>query len=108
MAVTSDFSVKIKDMKNMPWPLAMVVTVTILVIGVLAAMDKDFSAVVTAILLLLGALGYAELREIKNQTNGITAAADRERTAARLAQEDLIKRLLESPALNPPPPRDPE
>ena len=107
MTIMSDFSAKIDDMK-ISWPLAMVTTVAITVMGVLAMFDKDVNAFIGAILLLLGALGVAELREIKNQTNGINTAADRERTAVRLAQEDLIKKLLESPALNSAPPKDPE
>lgn len=54
----------------MPWPLALVVTVTVLVIGVLAILDKDVNVVMNAILFLLMALGYAELREVKSNTNG--------------------------------------
>lgn len=63
-------SAMIKDMKTMPWPLALVVTVSILVIGTLAILDKDVNVVMNAILLLLMALGYAELREVKSNTNG--------------------------------------
>lgn len=100
MAMTSDFSAKIKDMKTMPWPMALVVCITIVTIGVLAVFDKDVNTVVNAILFLLMALGYAELREIKSQTNGNTASKDLELAATRRANEELIKRLLESPPLN--------
>lgn len=62
--------VMISDMKTMPWTLALVVTVSILVIGTLAILDKDINVVMNAILLLLMALGYAELREVKSNTNG--------------------------------------
>lgn len=109
----SDFSVKIRDMKSMPWPMALVVSTALLVIGVLAGLDKDIDSVVSAFLLLLGALGYAELREIKTQTNGNTAskdlelaatrrAAEEERALARRAQEELINRLLGSPPIGVP------
>lgn len=105
----SDVSAKIQDMKNMPWPMAFVIGTAILVIGVLAALEKDFNGVVSAILLLLVALGYAELREIKNQTNGNTANRDLEIAATRRANEELIRTLLASqPISSTPPPEGPE
>lgn len=61
---------KIQDMKNMTWPMAVVTGLALLVIGVTALMEKDVSAVSSAMLFLLVALGYAELREIKSNTNG--------------------------------------
>jgi hypothetical protein len=42
----------------------------ILVIGTVAILDRDVAAVSSAILTVLVALGLAELREIKSQTNG--------------------------------------
>lgn len=42
----------------------------ILVIGTVAVLDRDVAAVSSAILTVLVALGLAELREIKSQTNG--------------------------------------
>lgn len=76
-------SVMIEDMKSMPWPLALVVTVTVLVIGVLAVLDKDVNVVMNAILFLLMALGYAELREVKSNTNGTNTKLMQELTETR-------------------------
>lgn len=61
---------KIDVMKTMPWPVALVVSVAIIVIGVTSALGRDVTPVLGAIILLLGAFGYAELREIKSNTNG--------------------------------------
>jgi len=46
------------------------VTVAMLVIGATALFDRDVAAVSGAIITVLLALGIAELREIKAQTNG--------------------------------------
>lgn len=54
----------------MSWPLAAMVIVVVLVIGVVALLDRDINAVSNTILMLLVALGLAELREIKSNTNG--------------------------------------
>ena len=54
----------------MSWPLAFMVIAVVAVIGVIAAMDKNVATVTNAILMLLIALGLAELREIKSNTNG--------------------------------------
>jgi len=102
----SVISGKIEDMKTMPWPIALVVTVAIVVIGVLSALGKDPVTVVGAIVLLLGAFGYAELREIKGNTNGnmsklmeqnaalLTELAEYRRSAAQNLQQ-----ALENPAV---------
>jgi len=63
-------SAKIEDMKSLPWPLAAVAMTAMVVILVLALNDKDVSATANIILLVLMALGIAELREIKSNTNG--------------------------------------
>jgi hypothetical protein len=57
-------------MKNLSWPLALMVTVAMLVIGAVAILQRDVAAVSSAILTILVALGLAELREIKSSTNG--------------------------------------
>jgi hypothetical protein len=89
----------IKDMKTMPWPLALVVTVSILVVGTLAILDKDVNVVMNAILLLLMALGYAELREVKSNTNG---------TNTKLMEDNskLKEELFETRRSQDPPPPD--
>lgn len=46
------------------------VSTAMIVIGVAALMDKNVTAVSTAFTTVLVALGLAELREIKSQTNG--------------------------------------
>jgi hypothetical protein len=46
------------------------VIAAITVIGTVALLDRDVAAVSSAILTVLVALGLAELREIKSQTNG--------------------------------------
>jgi hypothetical protein len=94
-------SVMIEDMKTMPWPLALVVTVSILVIGTLAILDKDVNVVMNAILLLLMALGYAELREVKSNTNGTNTKLMEDNTKLK---EELFetRRTQELPSLPPP------
>lgn len=90
----------------MPWPIALVVSVAIVVIGVLSAMDKDPVTVVGAIVLLLGAFGYAELREIKSNTNGTQTKLIEQNTALlaelaeyRRANARSFQQALESPAI---------
>lgn len=97
----------IQDMKSMPWPVALVVSVTIIGVVVLAMFDKDINLVMNAVLLLLMALGYAELREVKSATNGRDSKQMEELAAYRRVMTDLTNRALESPAL-PPPTKDPE
>lgn len=91
----SALSAKIEDMKSMTMPMALVVSAAITVIGVLAFAGKDFRAVSDAILFILVALGYAELREIKTQTNGSNTAKDVELANYRRQQDALVQRLLE-------------
>jgi len=52
------------------WPLASVVIAVVVVIGGVALFDKNIVAVSNTLLILLMALGLAELREIKSNTNG--------------------------------------
>lgn len=54
----------------MTWPLASVVIAVVVVIGGVALFDKNIVAVSNTLLILLMALGLAELREIKSNTNG--------------------------------------
>lgn len=91
----------ISDMKTMPWTLALVVTVSILVIGTLAILDKDVNVVMNAILLLLMALGYAELREVKSNTNGTNTKLMEDNSKLK---EELYetRRTQETPPLPPP------
>lgn len=56
----------------MGWPLALMVTVAMIVIGVVAVLERDVTAVSSAILTVLVALGIAELREIRTISNGNT------------------------------------
>lgn len=93
--------VMIEDMKSMPWPLALVVTVTVLVIGVLAVLDKDVNVVMNAILFLLMALGYAELREVKSNTNGTNTKLMEELSETR-RDSRMRDRTQDAPHPNPP------
>jgi len=97
-------SAMIKDMKSMPWPVALVVSITIVVVGVLAMFDKDVQVVMNAVILLLMALGYAELREVRSQTNGTTNKQNEELAAWRRTMTDFHNRALDSKPLPPPPP----
>lgn len=97
----SALSVKIEDMKTMSWPMAVVISAVVVVIGVLAFVGKDFKAVSDAILFILFALGYAELREIKAQTNGSSTAKDVELANYRRQQEALVQKLLEAQPIIP-------
>lgn len=87
---------KIEDMKSMPWPLALVVTTAIIVIGALAMFNRDVNAVSNAILMLLVALGYAELREIKSNTNGNNTKMLDELAEYRRAQSRITERAFDS------------
>lgn len=93
---------KIHVMRSMPWPVALVVSTAILVIGALALFEKDINGVSNAILMLLVALGYAELREIKTNTNGNNARMMEELAEYRRAQNRITDKALDSPPLNPP------
>lgn len=98
----------------MAWPLAAVVIVIVLVIGAMAFTDRDIDNVFNAILLLLVALGLAELREIKSQTNGSQSTlmeqnrqlmdelAQYRREAARITDRALDSAPL-GPVVAPPP-----
>ena len=99
---TAVLSGKIEVMRSMPWPVAIVTATAILVIGVLALFERDVSAVSNAILMLLVALGYAELREIKSNTNGTNTKMMEELAEYRRAQSRITDRALESQPLSPP------
>lgn len=93
----------------MSWPLAIMVSVAILVIGATALLDRDIAGVSAAITTILIALGLAELREIKTSTNGNTSALMEQNKAlmAELAQyrrdsATITNRALESAPLSPP------
>jgi hypothetical protein len=90
-------SAMIKDMKSMPWSLALVVTVTVLVIGTLAILDKDVNVVMNAILFLLMALGYAELREVRSNTNGTNTKLMEDNTKLKEELYETRIRQLQDP-----------
>lgn len=92
---------KIDVMKTMPWPVALVVSVAIVVIGVVAALGKDVTAVLGSIILLLGAFGYAELREIKTNTDGTNARMMDELAEYRRAAAINFRQAMENPAVPP-------
>lgn len=54
----------------MSWPTAIVVTVALVVMGVLAIFGVDTSNLTWVLLSVLGGLGVGELKAIKEQTNG--------------------------------------
>ena len=93
---------KIEDMKSMGWPMATVVAAAVLVMGALALFDKDIDRALNAIIFLLMALGYAELREIKSNTNGVNTKLLEELAEHRRNQARVTDRALESQPLNPP------
>lgn len=97
----SVISGKIEDMKAMSWPLAMVVTTAIIVIGLLGLFQRDVAAVSAAIMTLLLALGFAELREIKTNTNGTNAKMMEELTEYRRSSARNFQTALENPAVAP-------
>lgn len=94
----------------MPWSLASMVIAVVIVIGIVALFDKDISAVSNTILTLLVALGLAELREIRTQTNGSQSSlldqnrklmdelAHYRREAARITDRALDSAPLAAPA----------
>ena len=99
MTVTG-ISAKIEDMKSLPWPLAAVAIAAIAVIGTLAMFDKDVSATANIILLVLMALGIAELREIKSNTNGTNNRILDNSERLQERHDKLMDRVI-------PPPSDP-
>jgi hypothetical protein len=106
-------SAKIKGMRNVSWPLAIMVSVAMVIIGVTVVTNKDVSAVTGAIVTILIALGLAELREIKSNTNGnqTTLMEQNRSLMAELAQyrRDAARftdRAMDSQAMTPPTPPD--
>lgn len=93
-------SAKIEDMKSLPWPLAAVAMTAMVVILVLALNDKDVSATANIILLVLMALGIAELREIKSNTNGTNNRLMDNNERLQDRNDRLVDRVA-------PPPQDP-
>jgi hypothetical protein len=92
---------KIKVVKSMSWPLAIMVSVAMLVIGTTALLNKDVAAVTGSILTLLIAFGVAELREIKTNTNGSNEklmsqnqALMTELTESRQNQQQMMAKML--------------
>lgn len=97
-------------MRNVTWPLAAIVIALIGVIGAVALTKGDVNAVSTAILTVLIALGLAELREIKSQTNGNNETLMRQNQALmnelgeyRRNAARITDRALESQPLPPSP-----
>jgi len=97
-------------MRNVSWSLASMVIVAMVVIGTVALLDRDVAAVSSAILTLLVALGLAELREIKSNTNGSNNSLLEQNKALmhELAQyrRDALRitdRAFESAPMGPPP-----
>jgi hypothetical protein len=86
-------------MKSMSWPMAAIVIASVLVVGGLALFDKDVNAALNAIIFLLMALGYAELREIKSNTNGSNAKLIEELAEYRRNQARITDKALESQPL---------
>lgn len=85
----------------MSWPLAIMVSVAMLVIGTTALLNKDVAAVTGSILTLLIAFGVAELREIKTNTNGSNEklmsqnqALMTELTESRQNQQQMMAKML--------------
>jgi hypothetical protein len=92
---------KIDDMK-MTWPLAIVVGIALLVIGAITMFGQgDASIVVSVISLLVNAMLYGELREVKSQTNGSTSRLLEELASYREQQQKITTQALNSPALPP-------
>lgn len=93
-------SAKIEDVKSLPWPLAAVAMTAMVVILILALNDKDVSATANIILLVLMALGIAELREIKSNTNGTNNRLADANDKLMERNDRLVDRVA-------PPPQDP-
>lgn len=104
----------------MSWPLAVMVSIAMLVIGATALLNRDVAAVSAAITTVLIALGLAELREIKASTNGNQSALMAQNRALmeelgqyRQDASRVTDRAMSSPALPPvtelppPPPTEP-
>ena len=83
-------------MKDISLPVAIMVSVAMIVIGVVAVMDRDIQTVGNVILMLLVALGIGELREIKGQTNGNMKRLLDELAEARRMQSRMTDRAFDS------------
>lgn len=90
-------------MKDISLPMAIMISVAMIVIGIVAVMDRDIQAVGNVILMLLVALGIGELREIKGQTNGNMKRLLDELAEARRTQSRMTDRAFDS---IPPPKED--
>lgn len=89
-------------MKDISLPMAIMISVAMIVIGTVAIMDRDIQAVGNVILMLLVALGIGELREIKGNTDGNMKRLLDELAESRRAQSRVVDRAFEST----PPPRE--
>lgn len=83
-------------MKDISLPMAIMISVAMIVVGVVAVMDRDIQAVGNVILMLLVALGIGELREIKGQTNGNMKRLLDELAEYRRAQARVTDRAFDS------------
>jgi predicted RND superfamily exporter protein len=90
-----DLSAKLQDMKSLSWPLAAVAMTAMVVIGTLALLGRDVSTVSNVIIFLLMALGIAELREIKSNTNGTNNRMLDELAQNRRTQERILDKALD-------------
>lgn len=97
---------KIDLMKTMSWPMAFLIAVVSIVLCVLILAGKDPNTLIWPIILLAGALGYAELREIKGNTNGTNknlidqnAALMAELAEYRRTSQANLKQALENPVV---------
>lgn len=97
---------KIDLMKSMSYPVAILLSVVTIVLGVLIFEGKDPNALVWPVILLAAALGYAELREIKGNTNGTNkslmeqnAALMSELAEYRRQNQQNLKAVMENPSV---------
>lgn len=89
-------------MRQISWPTAVVVSVAIIALVVLAGMRADASMVAWVILAVLGGAGAAQLNAVREQTNGNTTEQLRIIRETQVEQARLISALSASVAAAPP------
>lgn len=102
IAPMTGLSGKIEDMK-MTWPLASVVIVALLVVGIIQWKGGQTSDVLTIVSVVMNAIMFAELREVKANTNGNVTRLMDEMASYRMQQNRITTQALQSPPLAPPP-----
>lgn len=94
-----------QNMRAVSWQMTIIICVVVGGVVATGILEKDITSVGAIILTLLIALGVAELKEIKTNTNGASIAKDEhiqrlneELTQYRLRDAELVAKFMEAQA----------